>query len=168
MAEIEKKTIEETGVSETMSDKDLLLNLLEAAEYKKVETKRIDVKRNGKVLFSFNIRPLSEDELLTIRKKATTYMKNPAGKNLPPVEKEVNFPLLRSWKVYMATVEADRKKIWGNTALKDKLNVIQDVETVDALLKGGEKDAICDIIDAVSGYGDDGENEVTLEEYAKN
>lgn len=167
MAEIEKNTIDETGVSDTMSDKDLLLNLLEAADYKTDDRKKIVIERNGKFLFSFFIRPLSEDELLTIRKKATTYMKNPAGKNLPPVEKEVNFPLLRSWKVVMATVEEDRKKIWGNPGVKEKFNLIQDVETVDILLKGGEKDAVCDKIDEISGYGE-GENGVTLEEYAKN
>ena len=167
MAEIENKTIEETGISETMSDKDLLANLLEAADFKVDERKRIDVRRNGKLLFSFRVRPLSEDEILSIRKKATSYMPNPAGKHLPKVEKEVNYPLLRSWKIYTATVEEDRKKIWGNVALKEKLNVIQDVETIDALLKGGEKDAISDIIDDISGYGE-GEHEVTLEAYAKN
>ena len=49
--------------------------------------------------------------------------------------------------------------------MKDKLNVIDDVDVVEAVLMGGEKDWISDVIDEISGYG---MNELSLEDTAKN
>lgn len=143
---------------------DLLKGLLEAANYKEDESlqKKIEIKRNGKLLFSFRVRPLSEEDVRLARKKSTVYMPNPADKKLPAIEKEVNYFTLRSWSIYLATLEEDRNKIWDNPAVKEKFDVIQGVEMIDILLTGGEKSAVTDIIDEISGY------DMDLEEYAKN
>ena len=69
---------------------------------------------------------------------------------------------MRSWKVYTATVEEDRKKLWENAKVKQSLNVLQGVDVIDICLMAGEKDAICDLIDDISGYG------VSREDYVKN
>lgn len=143
---------------------DLVKGLLEAANYKEDKSlqKKIDIKRNGKILFSFTVRPLSEEDVRMARKKSTVYMPNPADSKLPAVEKEVNYFALRSWNIYLATLDEDREKIWNNPAIKEKFNVLQGVDTIDLLLTGGEKALVTDIIDNISGY------DLNLEEYAKN
>lgn len=143
---------------------DLMSGLLAAASYKedKALEKEVRIERNGTFLFAFKIRPISEEDLMMARKKATSYMKNPAGKNLPPIEKEVNYGLLRSWKIYFATVEEDRNSIWENQDLKKKYNIMLGGEMIDVLLTGGEKTAVSDLIDEISGY------DIDLTEYAKN
>ena len=65
----------------------------------------------------------------------------------------------------MATVDKGQGILWSNKTLKDRLGVIQDVDVIDKVLMGGEKDYINDLIDEISGYG---MHEVSLEETAKN
>ena len=163
---VEKKTSEELGLPANVEEVqyDLVQALLEAGNYSnnKDEQKKIKIKRNGKFLFEFTVHPLSEDDIRFARKQSTSFMKNPNGKNLPPIEKETDFSKYRSWKIYLATIEEDQKKIWGNPALKESLSIIEPWEAVDKLLKGGERSAVDDLIDKISGY------DVDLTEYAKN
>lgn len=163
---VEKKTSEELGLPANVEEVqyDLVQALLEAGNYSnnKDEQKKIKIERNGKFLFEFTVHPLSEDDIRFARKQSTSFMKNPNGKNLPPIEKETDFSKYRSWKIYLATIEEDQKKIWGNPALKESFSIIEPWEAVDKLLKGGEKSAVDDLIDKISGY------DVDLTEYAKN
>lgn len=147
-----------------MNEDDLLKGLLQAASFKNdVENyKLIQVKRNGKLLFQFRVRPLEESEIGECRKKATKYAPNPNNRNLPKVEVETDYIKLRAYKIYMATVDEDKPKTWDNKALMDKLDLLQNIEVIDSVLLAGEKDWICDIIDEISGYG------VSREDYAKN
>lgn len=160
------KTPEELGLPENVEDVqyDLVQALLEAGNYgnSEEEQKLVQIKRNGKFLFEFTVHPISEDDVRVARKKSTTFMKNPNGKNLPPVEKETDFAKLRSWKIYLATIPEDQKIIWGNPALKEAFGIIEPWEAVDKLLKGGEKSAVDDLINEISGY------DIELTEYAKN
>ena len=163
---VEVNEVEVTGIPANVEEQeyDLLTGLLEAAGYKATVT-AVDVKRNGKHMFTFHIHPISEKDTADARRKATSYMPNPGGKNLPPIEKDADISLYRSWKIFLATTDEDKQLIWGNKELKAKLNIVQSVETVDALLTAGEKDAICDLIDEISGFGSDN---VSVEEFAKN
>lgn len=152
---------------------DLVTNLLNAAEYRTSEdaVTEVEIKRGGKLLFPVRIRPLSDDETRTARKKATTYMPNPNGKKLPKIEKEFNTTLFQSWLIYLATVPEDQKSIWGNKAVMDKYGLMLPVESIGVLLTVGEKDKLLDLVMDVSGLNDDGEedaDEMGLEEYAKN
>ena len=124
----------------------LLVGFLEAAEFKENTDfqRKIEIKRNGKLLFSFYIRPLTEEEVQGCRKRATKRRPDPRGKQFGMIE-----------------IETD----WSNRTLKEKLNVIEDVDVIDKVLMGGEKDYINDVIDEISGYG---MHEVSLEETAKN
>lgn len=156
-----------TGVPEDMDQQaeyNLLASLLEAADFKSNET-RIEIKRGGKFLFAFSIHPLSENDLLEARKKATSYMPNPAGKNLPAIEKETDPGKFRAWVIFMATSDEDKKKIWGDKELMKQLNVLNPVDTIDRLLTAGEKDAVRATVENISGYGSDN---VSAEEFAKN
>ena len=150
---------------------DLLSALLKAADYKndEDEVKELEIKRNGEVLFSFKIRPLTDDEIKSCRKKATTYMKNPNGKKLPPIEKEYDNVKFQHLAIYTATVEEDKKRIWGNKEFMDRLDLLEPWESVSAMLKPGERTRVMEVVLELSGMGgdDDEEEEVTLEDYAR-
>ena len=96
-------------------------------------------------------------------KKATKYYKNPQGRHLPKIEGDTNMTRMRSYKILTATVYSD--KVWNNTILKQKLNLLDPVDVVDTVLLAGEKDQIDDIIDDISGFGEDTESR---EDFVKN
>lgn len=141
----------------------LLQQLLTAANFKDdpEQYETISIERKGKELFSFRVRPLEEEELQECRKKATQYGANPQNRTLA-VETGVDLVKLRSYKIYLATIEEDRKKIWDNRILQEKIGVLQGIDVIDRLLLAGEKDRVCNIIDENSGF------QLSLEEYAKN
>ena len=156
-----------------MSQEDLINGLFAASDYENDDDliKTIEIKRNGKVYFRFKIRPLSESELMRIRKHATVYKRNPAGKNLPKIE-DLKMDEFRSRKIYAATCDEDREKLWDNPQVKAGLNakgkhILEAFEIIDAVLIAGEKYRISEEIDKISGYDED-EDEVSIEEYAKN
>lgn len=151
------------------TEEDLINSLLAAADYKDDEEiqKKIEINRNGKVMFSFHIRPLGEPELQRIRKLSTPMYPNPEGKRLPKIEGEIRYGEFKSRKIYEATVEADREKMWDNPELKRGLakkgiDVMENWETIDAVLMAGEKNVLNDAIDELCGY------DMDLTEYAKN
>lgn len=174
--EKEKTTI--TGLDTTENRKeaeyDLVSALLTAAEYKTSEDNitEVDIKRNKQYLFTVRLHPLSQTDARFARKKATTYMTNPNGKKLPPIEKERDEALFASWLIYLATVEEDQKKIWGNPEIMKKFSLNQPVESIDILLTYGEKDKMSDLVGKISGFDDDDDDSdsenMTKEEYAKN
>ena len=68
----------------------------------------------------------------------------------------------RSQLIYEATVDEDREKIWDNRAAWNKLNVLNGIDLVEVVLKAGEKDAILEKLDEISGY------QPNVEEVVKN
>lgn len=147
-----------------INENDMLNSLLEAANFKddKDFQKRIQVKRKDKILFEFNVRPLGEEEVLLCRKNATSYAPDPRGKNYPKIEKDFDASKYRSWKIYLATVDNDKKLLWDNRTIQNKLDVLQNINVIDKVLMSGEKETICGIIDEISGYG------ANMEDYIKN
>lgn len=171
--EEEKTSVTGLDVAENRKEAeyDLVKSLLEAAEFKVAEDNvtQVDMKRNGKFLFSVNLHPISEPDARLARKKATLYMPNPNGKKLPPIEKDFDSSKFNSWLIYLATTEEDQKKIWGNPAVMQKYSLALPVETIDVLLTLGEKRKLADLVTDISGMNDDEEDEnMDQEEYAKN
>ena len=175
--ESEKTELEQTGLPEQekvlMTEEDLIAGLLAAADYENDEEIRqpIEIRRNGKLFFQFEIRPLGEKELMKIRKQSTTYYKNPAGKHLPKVEGDIRMDEFRSRKIYAATTDEFKAKLWDNPKVKASLNakgkdILETWEIIDAVLLAGEKYNVSEKIDDISGYND--EDQLELEEYAKN
>ena len=172
--ERELTEVEKTGLppqEELQRNEENIINaLLAASDYKTEETliKKVSVVRNKQELFNFRIRPLGEDELMRIRKSSTPSFTNPANKRLPKIEGELRFGEFRSKKIYIATIDEDKARLWDNPELKQSLSVkfgkkiLEGHEIVDLILMAGEKDRFSDIIDEISGY------DVELEEYAKN
>lgn len=167
----EKKDV--TGISTATNkadaEMDITTALLKAAAFKTDEENitEVEIKRNGEVLFTVNIHPITDGDARAARRSATTFMKNPNGKNLPLIEKEFNSALFHSFLIYFATTEEDRKRVWGNKALMVETGAGRPAETIDHVLKMGEKTELVNLILDLSGM-DDEDEEVSMEDFAKN
>lgn len=141
---------------------DILAGLLSAAAYKTddEEAAEIQIVRNGVTVLKFKIRPLSEEEYLKARKDNTVYRKNKSVGTR--VADHIDTGRYRSQLIYDATVDEDREKIWNNKAAWERLSVVTGVDLIDVVLKSGEKNAVLDKLDEISGY------QMSLEETAKN
>ncbi|MDR1822024.1 MAG: hypothetical protein LBQ91_06260 [Oscillospiraceae bacterium] len=143
-------TEEETTEAEPMSEADVLAGLLED----NVVEQTVRIKRGNKVRLELTLHSLTETEINRARKNAI-----PRGKN--GKKGELNQVLFRSWEIYLATQEgSDGKKVWDNPRLYDKYGVMQGVDVIDHVLLAGEKAKLLDVIDEISGYGEDEEEEV--------
>ena len=151
-------TSEETTNQLRVSEEDFLQGLIDAACYAEDEnqTKVIEIIRPGKnkdekrLMFRFSVKPLSEREYNECKKKHTKYVRN------------------RSLGVKMPEKLWDNKEAWE--ALRDKgMQVLNGLDMIEYCLMAGEKDKVIDVIDSISGYGDNLE-EVTdgLENTIKN
>ena len=146
-------TEEELQAEARANEDDLLAGLLAAANYKadEDETVKIVISRKGKDLFSFRIHPLGEDDFNRCRKRCTKYVKSKTQGGIR-VPEDVDTVKYRCMLIYEATVPEDRAKIWDNKKLWKAKDLATGVEAVDILLKAGEKNAICEKLDAISGY----------------
>lgn len=156
---------EETKNQFRIHEEDFIQGLIDAAGYASEETQHIEIIRDKKLYFAFDIRPLSEDEYDRCKKKWTKYVRNKQfGMKLP---EETNNVKYRASLIHTATVEADRDKLWDNKkvweALRAKgLQIMNGLDVIEYCLKAGEKDKVLECIDALSGY------DSNLEEVAKN
>lgn len=143
-------------------ENDILGGLLAAAAYTTAEDEivPIEIARNGVVLLKFRIRPLSEDEYSKCKHRHTKYVRNKQiGIKIP---EDTDTVMYRNALIYQATVDEDRAKLWDNKEAWRKLDVMSGAELIGKVLKAGEKDAVCDKIDEISGYSS------MAEEAAKN
>lgn len=156
---------EDTKTLIRANEEDFIQGLIDAAEFASEETQRIEIIREGRLYFAFNIRPLSSQEYEKCKKKHTRYVRNKQlGMKLPEDTDRIKY---QSAIIYEATVEEDREKLWDNRKVWDALNAKKDrimngLDVIEYSLKAGEKDKILEAIDKLSGY------ESNLEEVAKN
>ena len=134
-----------------MSEQDILAGLLEAGMGRDNEEnyRKIQIKRNGRLLFEFRIRPLTEDESLICWRSATRYAPSKFGQ--PKVAIETNQSKYRAYLIYTATVNEDRAKTWDNKKAQEGVGVFQGVDMIEKVLLAGEKTRILDQIDEISG-----------------
>lgn len=139
---------------------DILGGLIAAASYKTSEedTAEIQIVRNGDVVLSFRIRPLSEEEFMKCRKDNTDYKRN--RQTGVKVAERVDAARYRAQLIFTATVDDDREKIWCNRKAWEKLAVLNGIDLVEVVLKAGEKDMIIDKLEEISGYQNDMETTV--------
>ena len=156
---------EDTKTLIRANEEDFIEGLIDAAEFASEETQRIEIIREGRLYFAFNIRPLNSQEYEKCKKKHTRYVRNKQlGMKLPEDTDRIKY---QSAIIYEATVEEDREKLWDNRKVWDALNAKKDrimngLDVIEYSLKAGEKDKILEAIDKLSGY------ESNLEEVAKN
>lgn len=160
--EIEREFDEEETKQQTLErEMDLLEGLLAAADYAANEELTIEISRNGKTYFSFTVHPLSEDELVQIRKRYTKHVKN--KRSGIRVAEEVDAAKLRCSIIYNSTIDSDKEKIWNNKELWEGLRkqghvIINALDAIEAVLLPGEKERIIKEIDLLGGFEDeDGE-----------
>ena len=164
-AEDREFTQEETQNQMRFFEGDILKGMLAAAQFQDEETQEIIVARGGKDYFAFHIRPLSEKEYEKCRNKHTKFVRNKQlGIKMP---EDTNAVKYRSELIYCATTDEDKKKTWDNKQLWRALedigkDILTGTDVIDAVLMPGEKAAIVDKIDLLSGYNGD------FEEVAKN
>ena len=145
-------TEEENKAQLRTYETDILKGLLTAAAFKTEEENihPVEIARNGVVLFTFRIRPLSEEEYQQCKEKNTKYSRN---KNLGiKFPEETNTTRYRSALIYQATVDKDRERVWNNKSVWKELNVLNGIDLIDRVLLAGEKDTALELIDRISGY----------------
>lgn len=135
---------------------DIVNALLESSNYlsDKSEYRKLSIPRKGKIMFSFTVRPLNDDEWAKCRRQN---LKNRGKRN-----ETLDNARFASQVIYTATIDEDRAKLWDNKAVWDKLNVVSGIDVINAVLKPGEKTAILEEINKICGYDDD------LDEIIKN
>lgn len=158
-------TAEETKNQSRAFEGDILRGVLESAGFSETEDeyRTIEVARHGKVMFTFRIHPLTEDEYERCKKRNTKYVRNKQlGIKMPEDTNSVKY---RSELIYTATVEEDRRTLWDNRQIWDALakkgvDILTATDVIDTVLKPGEKSAIVDQIDLISGFEDNNFEEV--------
>ncbi len=154
---------------EVLQNEDSLLRgLIEASNFKNDEAfhKKIEIKRGNRALFSFTVRPLDEEEEIACARKATKQIPHPNGVKYGTIDGRMDTAKFRSLKIYTATIEEDRARIWDNKQFHLQFDVMTGVELIDKVLRSGDKDVVIDIINQISGSG--ANDAVTTEEIAKN
>lgn len=158
----------DAAIDRKEAEYDLVKALLEAADYKNDEEEilEVEIARRGKFLFNVHIHPISDAEVKHAQKQAGIYKPNPTNKKLGQIKVDSDNAKLASWLIYLATTEEDQEKIWGNKQVMGKFNLMQPWETIDILLKKGEKDNLLEHVFKISGMDDedDDENEQEDEE----
>ena len=170
MATEKKETQNVTGLDTALDRKeaeyDLVSALLEAADYKNNDDEilAVTIARNGKFLFKVHIHPISDADVKKAQKEAGEYKPNPANKKLGRVKVDQDNAKLASWLIYLATTDEDQEKIWGNKQVMTKYGLMQNWESIDILLKKGEKDDLLDHVFNISGMNDDDEDEQQMDQ----
>ncbi|MFP3153136.1 hypothetical protein LQZ18_01635 [Lachnospiraceae bacterium ZAX-1] len=141
-----------------LNESDILAGLLALGNAKDNASnyEKIKIVKAGKLLLEFRVRPISEDESQQCYKKATKYAAAKSGQ--PRKAIETNGALARSYLIYTATIDEDRKKVWGNEQAKQQLNVLNDIDMIDIVLDAGTKDRVIEKIEEISGYNYEAED----------
>jgi hypothetical protein len=154
-----------------MNEPDLLTGLMEAIEDRIHEVQPITIQRSRpdpntgvmvpKVYFTFHVRPLTDKEFQHCSNQATKFARDSrmGGLRLPEETDQARY---RSLVIYTATLDDEKRSLWGQKELWTKYNVENGPAFVDAVLKPGEKQAVFNKIEEISGF------QRQLEEQAKN
>lgn len=169
----EEFTTQETQSQLRTVENDFISGMLEAAEYKTKETRRIEIIRDGRLFFAFNIHAVGEAEAERCRKRCTKYVRN---KNIGvKFAEETDSAKFRSALIYLATDEKDRAELWDNKKVWNGLSsqgnpIVNALDVIEAVLLGGEKAQVVEEINKLSGFDTENLEEIEqkLEDAAKN
>ncbi len=155
--EIEKENVR-------MNEKETLEALFALGNYRDdaASRKLVELKRGGKTVLSFRVRPLSEEENDSCLKNNSVHKKDKRTGVVTRIKTDKS--RYRSELIYTATVDED-KYIWENRKAWEQYAVASAPDLISAVLQQGEKDRIIAVISEISGYGDEDADE---EETAKN
>ena len=156
----------DTAADRKEAEYDLVTALLAAADYKNSddEITEVDIRRRGVFLFTVHIHPVSDSDVKYAQKRAGVYKPNPTNKKLGQIKVDQDNAKLASWLIYLATTDEDQEKIWGNKQVMSKYGLMENWESVDILLKKGEKDSLLEQVFEISGMNDEDDEEQMDEE----
>lgn len=123
--------------------------LLRAYEDNKEETKEITISRKGIPLFKFKVQPVTEEKYDEIQDKATKFKNNKAGIKVPV---ETDYPKMRAMLIYEATTKEDKARLWDNKKYWNATGSLTGIHLIEKVLRAGEKSAVVQVIDEISGY----------------
>lgn len=130
-------------------DNDITEALLSAANYYKGEDKLqpICIKRGGKEFFTFTIAPLDEDTIERCRRENTEKRGLRKG--------ELDGNRFVAQLIYEATIEEDKKRLWRNKEVWQKLNIASGADCVQKVLSPAERSALENKLLDMIGYDED-------------
>lgn len=115
--------------------------------------KEVEIARDGKSTgLKFKVHSLKEEELTHCRDQATYHPKERFG-DVRDLTGELNQSLFHQWAIYTATEDDDKKRLWDNKAIWQKLNAGYPMDVIAAVLLAGELAGIYALIEKISGYG---------------
>ena len=109
--------------------------------------RQVHIIRNERELFTFKIHGLTEDEFARCRRQNT--------RNRGRRDEELNGSRFAAQIVYEATVAEDKKLLWQNHEVWQKLNVASGVDVILKVLTPAERAKIAETVDNISGFNDD-------------
>ena len=123
--------------------------LMEAAAFRTGEDKRrkVSIKRDEKILFTFTIEPINEDDWSRCRRENL--------KNKGKRTEELDNARYLAQAIYTATIEEDKKRLWNNREVWRKMNVATGVDVVNQVLTPGEKAKLGEVLLDIGGYDDE-------------
>lgn len=156
----------DTAMDRKEAEYDLVTALLAAADYKNSDDEIVEaeIRRRGVLLFTVHLHPISDADVKYAQKRAGVYKPNPTNKKLGQIKVDQDNAKLASWLIYLATSEEDQDKIWGNKQVMSKYGLMENWESIDTLLKKGEKDDLLNQVFDISGMNDDDDEEEQMDE----
>lgn len=138
--------------------------ILEAMNIKE-EYETFRVKRKEGKSFSFRVRGLTTEEREKCRDESTKMVKNKklGGIAIPADFDSAKYSFLL---IVTATHPEDKKFLWDNKELMQEAKVLTPWQLVDKVLYPGEQDRAIQLIERLSGFDEDDDND--LEETLKN
>lgn len=123
--------------------------LLGAAGYLDDESKKktINIVRKGKALFSFMIEPIDEKTIERCRRQNT---KNRGRRN-----EEFDGNRYVAQLIYESTCAEDKKRLWQNKEVWDKLNVANGADLILKVLTPAERAELENIMIDMLGFNED-------------
>lgn len=106
------------------------------------QLRQVRIIRNERELFTFKIHGLNEDEFARCRRQNT--------RNRGRRDEEINGSRFTAQLIYEATVAEDKKRLWQNHEVWEKLNVASGIDVVLKVLTPAEKSKIVEAIEAIS------------------
>ena len=150
----------ENEINVEQMETDIFSALVEAAEFrpdkyfgdgeKGIMTLR--VKRRDKILFTFDVQAITEDQLAKCRRQNL--------KNRGKRTEELDDARFGSQIIFEATVDADKKKFWQHKQAWKKFNVTNGTDLIKEILTPAERNKAVEEIFKLSGYDDDLEDMV--------
>lgn len=140
----------------TFDESNIVDALLNAAAFRsETNLREVVIKRGAIEMFRFKIHGVDEDTVNKCRKLAT--------KNRGRRDETVDWLRNAANLIYEATVDDDKKRLWNNREVWQRLDCVTGSDVVMKCLTPAERAKIVEVIENISGYDDDG-----LDDFIKN